>query len=177
VASLPLSSTGAVSGLVLLNGSVVPGRSSLQLQVTEANGSVQDLSWNGLGASGGAVQSGTYTLRTRGQGLGTVAIEKSFSVLDAPGTSATAPLLAPNPVPAGSGSLLVLAPGIDAGWSARLYTLAGELVTEGSALPGASVSLSLPAGRVSGGIYLVVARCRDASGVEWRWTLKAAVLR
>ena len=175
VASLPLSPSSGVSSLILQQSVMVEGMApGLGIAITDLSGAQRLLHWDGRNASGAAVSPGIYTLITRGSvasGVKTV----SFQVLAAATAAPWAPRVGPNPAPAASHALTVQAPGSGQAWSAELYDLSGAQVRQGGGAAG--VNGALPLHGLASGVYLVQVRTRDGLGREWRWTLKAAVLR
>lgn len=175
VASLPLSPSSGISDIEALNAILVPGVEPLRLRVVDLSGAVHLLSWDGIGALGSPLRSGTYTLRARGLSGAQADRQWSFAVLDAPGGRPAAPLVAPNPVPSGAGSLQVLAPGGGCAWRVDAFDLSGALIAQAQGRPGRP--LGLPLRGLGPGVYLIHVRARDPQGQDWRWTLKAALLR
>jgi hypothetical protein len=175
VAGLPLTPTAAASDWSLLNNVVVPGETPLSVAVTGLDGVRRNLLWDGRGPGGAPVASGTYSLRGRGRAAGESQQQASFTVLNSAAEAPSAPVLAPNPLPADAAALHILAPGGGGPWHAELYTLGGGLVAQGASAGGNT--LALPLAGVSGGVYLAVVHAQDALGRPRQWTLKAAVLR
>jgi len=148
--------------------------------VTLVNGTQLPFSWDGRSGSGVPVSAGTYSISlvSASQG-GSTTLSREITVLKAgPVGLSSVPLVCPNPS-TGRGPLQVLYPAGELyGAEASLYDAAGELVArvkDASAGPGDG-SLSLDAGRLSAGVYLVVLQGTGVDGEPLRQVLKAAIV-
>jgi hypothetical protein len=168
------TSAGVLSSFTLSSETFVPEKQRV-LTVLDSQGNAS--AYSGAGLDGSGLPSGYYLMRLEQPGQG--AIEKAFWIQHED---------------YGEGKLLVL--GATAGGSARIgfwfgenvelqarvYNLAGELVSLGSAAGSSgvlSVDMQSSGGKnVSPGIYLVLLRGKMANGgVEFSRVLKMAVLK
>lgn len=166
VARLPVPPGADASNFNVLS----PSGETLTLVLPQAGGS-RSLFWDGLNRQGRPASPGLYWVRSLDSSSGR---SQPFTLLKAaPGLGRLS--AGPNPLSAGAAAFHLLfeaRPGAQA-W-ATLYNLAGEAVAEVRGDAGTG-RLSLPAGHLADGIYLLIL---DVNGVQaYRRSLKLAVAR
>jgi flagellar hook assembly protein FlgD len=163
-------------------------RGELKLELKDTHGASHAFSWDGTNDQGAPVASGVYTVKLVKTQLGSSVIvkAKSVTVINAQGSpaqnSAASAVLGPNPLmgEAARSSHAAFAvkflPSLSGEAHARLYNLAGELITQSSATASQG-RLSLPAAGLAGGIYLVEFDIREGNAVLGRKAIKAVIIK
>jgi hypothetical protein len=174
--NLVLNGFKAENEILLLGPGSAQG--SMKISLRGAGGSVYSADWDGKNDAGSIVDAGVYSLVliSRQAGTETRVDSKGVQVLRAPGGNpALEARLHENPLPPSSPALRLSYPhwpGATA--SAVLYNLAGERVAEGVGYGG---GMSIGAGHLSSGIYLLRLEIKDGPSPAGQATFKAAILR
>ncbi len=168
-----------LSANVMTLGSNTTGNAPLLKILVNTSGAPVTLTWDGTGNTGTNVTSGTYTVQLHwdnGEGQ-TTDITRSVVVISE-GVSGTV-LAEPNVLEPGTTLTTMLnGTGITNAWmlSAKVYTIAGELVTSIPGMPGVATNQWTATGMASG-IYIVAVEVQDSNGgVLERQLLKVLVL-
>lgn len=176
---LPLMAAGTrLTGVRLGAVDLVPGDGrGLTLYLKDEAGVEHIAVWDGRNERGALVDGGVYMAKlvyVSPQGVKQVEI-RSFSVVPAPQPGLAGATLAPNPS-RGQDWVLWAPPSPDQGLRALAYNLAGDLVAQASAQPGAS-SLRLGHPSLAPGVYVIVLERQPRRGSTDRRSFKAALIR
>jgi flagellar hook assembly protein FlgD len=154
----------------------------LELELKDGLGASHAAAWDGTNQDGRPVASGVYTVKlVRTQmGQGRTVKSKSVTVINALGSPASlaadSARVGPNPLRGASNFVLSYKPAAQGRGCARIYNLAGELVSLGQDGDGGG-SFTLPAQGLAAGIYLVEFEIREGRAVLARKGIKAVILR
>jgi hypothetical protein len=167
-------------GLVSLSSrELVPDSSGPGIKITYGSGATDSVIWNGTGSNGQAVASGTYLVKVTQRGSsGQSSSSYDVTVIQANSQPFDWVAAAPNPVPPGTGSVLVslqgMAPGVTA-WG-EVYNLAGEHVGSLSLYSAGNLRWDLSPS-IAPGVYLIEVSASDSQGRFKRSLVKVALVR
>jgi len=151
-----------------------------QMNVTDEQGNLVPLYWDGRNAQGLPVTSGSYIaeLVYRAPGSGSRVVEsKSFVVIQAgDGANLDGSFAAPNPALRGADLLLHYPVSLQYDCVARLYTLNGELVAEAQDRAQTGL-LRFSTDRLASGVYCAKLEKLSGGAVAARTTVKVAIVR
>lgn len=135
--------------------------------------------WNGENGQGSTVAPGSYIIQlVNSNGGRQVVTTKGFEILAAPLASSFNVTVGPNPIGIGDRQLVfgLRGLGFGQGVTVKLYSLDGELITQGLEAVG-SQQVVIKVGNWSGGIYMAVIELRQGEMVLERKFVKVAVSR
>jgi flagellar hook assembly protein FlgD len=184
------------SGLNGSNGAMIGGfdpatgqsLGHLQLDLKDSYGGDHSFEWDGTNNDGQPVASGVYTVKLVQNQLGQSKIvkAKSITVINAAGSpaqsSAASAVVGPNPLMgsaakgAGAAFVVKYIPSAQGWGAARVYNLAGELVSTGAASDN-SGTFRIPAADLSAGIYLIEFEIREGRAVLARKGIKVVIIK